>query len=194
MEIDILIAISAYLLGSLSSAVIICKIFAAPDPRELGSKNPGATNVLRVAGRLPAALTLLADGLKGFIPTLLAFKFAPSPLAAPIALFSVVLGHILPLFFKFKGGKGVATAYGAFIGLDPLFGGIIFLSWFLILKLSKVSSLAAVISCVEAAILAIYWFNTKPIVISIIAVCTIVLLRHQSNIRRLINNNELKIS
>lgn len=193
METIFLVIIGAYLLGSISSAVIICKIFSAPDPREIGSKNPGATNVLRVAGRLPAALTLFFDGLKGFLPTLLAVKFLPDPLYAALVLASVVVGHIFPIFFKFKGGKGVATAYGAFLGLEPIFGGIIFISWLSMLKLTKISSLAAVISSLTALILAMYWFDNKATVSSVMAVSLLVLVRHQSNIRRLLNKDELKL-
>jgi len=185
--------IIAYLIGSISSAVLICKAFSAPDPRELGSKNPGATNVLRVAGKLPAVLTLLADGLKGFLPVFLATKFATTPIFPSIVLVSVVFGHIFPIFFSFKGGKGVATAYGAFLGLSPMFGGIIFLSWLIILKLTKISSLAAILSCLEALVLAFYWFDNQIIVGGVVAVCILVLIRHQSNLMRLIEKEESKV-
>jgi glycerol-3-phosphate acyltransferase PlsY len=193
MLIYLIIFASAYLLGSISSAVLICKIFALPDPRTQGSKNPGATNVLRIAGRLPGALTLLLDGLKGFIALLLVSLYFANPLHLVLALVGVVIGHILPIFFKFQGGKGVATAYGAFLALDWMFGGIIILTWLAILKLLKISSLAALFSCLTAILLAFYWYDSKLIVYGISCVACLVIFRHKSNILRLITNKEFKV-
>ncbi|MGY0583394.1 MAG: glycerol-3-phosphate 1-O-acyltransferase PlsY, partial [Paraglaciecola chathamensis] len=116
-SLSILIFCSAYLLGSISSAVLICRMFALPDPRKAGSNNPGATNVLRIGGRLPAALVFIFDVLKGTIPVYVGYFLGLSPIALGLVGLAACLGHIFPLYFYFKGGKGVASAIGAMLPL-----------------------------------------------------------------------------
>jgi len=139
----LVVAVLAYLVGSVSAAIIVCKLKGLQDPRTEGSGNPGATNVLRIGGKVPAAMTLLGDGLKGFLPvfiTALLFDHAPT---IALAAFAAFLGHLYPIFFDFRGGKGVATALGALLGLDFSVGALALLSWLAISLAFKRSSLAA---------------------------------------------------
>ncbi len=180
----------AYLLGSVSSAIIVCRLMGLPDPREQGSGNPGATNVMRIGGKKAAAITFFGDFLKGLIPVLIAkFIGAPSVLWAIVGL-AAFLGHLYPVFFGFKGGKGVATSAGVLIGFDLFVGGAFGLTWFAIYKLGKISSLAALTTSILAPIYA--WFLTDdPILTGATLIMTGFLLwRHESNIRRLLNKEE----
>lgn len=194
MLINLLLILASYLIGSLSSAIIICKIWGLPDPRSQGSKNPGATNVLRIGGKTPAIITLLGDGCKGFLPTLLAMLLeSPSWVIGGVML-AALLGHIFPIFFNFKGGKGVATAMGAFLGLNWVYGLILISVWAIVIKITRFSSLGAIVSIILAPILAWLLLGEEVVItgsISIIAI--ILLLRHKDNIMRLLSGQESKV-
>ena len=135
--------IGSYLLGSISSAIIICKICNLPDPRTKGSKNPGATNVLRIGGKKLAAVVLIFDGFKGAAPVLLAHYLGLNLFELTIILLAAFLGHVFPIYYKFKGGKGVATYLGGLIGLSFFVGLTFSLIWLIVAKVIKVSSIAA---------------------------------------------------
>ncbi|MBT6771060.1 MAG: glycerol-3-phosphate 1-O-acyltransferase PlsY, partial [Thiotrichales bacterium] len=135
--------IASYFLGSVSSAIIICRILGLPDPRTEGSKNPGATNVLRIGGKKVAAFVLIFDGLKGAMPVLLAHYFGLSLFELTIILLSAFLGHVFPIYYGFKGGKGVATYLGGLIGLNFFVGLTFSIIWLIVAKVIKVSSIAA---------------------------------------------------
>ncbi len=192
--IDYLYIPAAYLLGSISSAIIVCRLMGLADPRTEGSNNPGATNVLRIGGKKAAALTLLGDMLKGLVPVLaanLAGVALPILAATSIAAF---LGHLYPLFFGFKGGKGVATALGVQFGLSWAIGGSVAAVWLFIAKILNVSSLAALVSMALAPLF-VWLFWREPALIGMQVVMTVMLFwRHRSNIRNLISGEEGKIS
>ncbi len=184
---------AAYLVGSLSAAIITCRLMGLPDPRTQGSNNPGATNVLRVGGKKAAAFTLLGDAIKGVIPVLIAqWMEAPSHILALVAL-AAFLGHLYPVFFGFRGGKGVATAFGVLIALAWPVGLAVLGTWLLLAKLFKISSLSALIA---AVLLPFYmWLLApQPGFIALAIVLSIMLIwRHRSNIKELIAGTEEKI-
>lgn len=180
----------AYLLGSLSSAIILSKILGFPDPRSEGSNNPGATNVLRIAGKKAAFLTLVGDCLKGLIPVLIAMSVSNDRLLIAATGFCAFAGHCYPIFFRFKGGKGVATAIAVSVGFNWIIGSIIIAIWLLFAKVFKISSLAAIIAF-AALPLMIYWQETSIAITLIFTVMSAILIwRHRSNIQRLIQGNE----
>jgi acyl phosphate:glycerol-3-phosphate acyltransferase len=193
MLIYVAIILATYLLGSLSSAVIVSKFFGLPDPRSKGSKNPGATNVLRLGGKLPAILTMLGDGCKGFLPTFLVSYFDLPSLVIATVMLAALLGHIYPIFFNFKGGKGVATAMGAFLGLSWSLGFILIGIWGGVILLTRVSSLGAIIASFMAPI--VTWIVVHDIILTLSAtiITIILLLRHKDNIARLLKGSEVKI-
>jgi len=195
MQFIILIfgVIGAYLIGSISSAILICKMLRLPDPRQDGSGNPGATNVLRIGGKLPAAMVLLCDIIKGMLPVILIKLFSQDPWIQSAVLFAAVLGHIYPLFFQFKGGKGVATALGGLLGLSPTLGGIFIFTWLGVFSLTRYSSLSALVAISVVPLFA-WGFLDKRYVIMLVALALLVLWRHQSNIVRLLNGQESKFS
>ncbi len=188
--IEWLIVPIAYLIGSISSAIIICRLMGLPDPREQGSGNPGATNVMRIGGKKAAAITLFGDLLKGFIPVYIANFLGGSALLLASTGLAAFLGHLYPLFFKFKGGKGVATSIGVLLGFSWLLGLAFTATWLLIYKIGKISSASALIASVLSPIFA--WFIMGDI--SIVGVSIIMMLfllwRHQSNIKRLLAGEE----
>lgn len=193
MPAAVTLVIAAYLLGSISSAVIVCRLLGLPDPRTQGSRNPGATNVLRIGGRKAATITLLGDCLKGLLPMLVGhvFDMGPSVLAA-IGL-AAFMGHLLPIFFGFQGGKGVATALGVQLGLWWPIGLTVGALWLLVAKGLKISSLSALISMALAPLVVwIYW--PERVLIGMQLVITGLLIwRHRSNIRNLIQGTEGRI-
>ncbi len=188
------ILIFAYLIGSISSAIIICKLFKLPNPRTLGSKNPGATNVLRIAGKKPAAIVLLFDGLKGAAPVLVAQYLEFSLFNAAFVALGAFLGHVYPIFFGFKGGKGVATFLGGLLALDYLSGLGFGLTWLLIAKVLKVSSLAALIATLLTPIY--FYLSTQNTAATYIisTICLWVFYTHKSNIQRMLSGSEDKIN
>ena len=188
--LDISLVVFAYLMGSLSAAIITCKLMGLPDPRSEGSRNPGATNVLRIGGKKAAAITLFADMLKGLIPVLLGrLMEVDEPLLAAIAL-AAFLGHLYPLFFGFTGGKGVATAMGVLLGLAWPVALAVLATWLLMTKLFKISSLSALTASVLTPI---YMWQLEDSVVFIsltIALSILLLWRHRSNIQRLVAGTE----
>lgn len=192
--IDIVFIIAAYLLGSISSAIIVCRLMRLPDPRSQGSNNPGATNVLRIGGKKPAAITLFGDMLKGFIPVLLANLMGVGEATLAAVAMAVFLGHLYPLFFHFQGGKGVATALGVQFGLSWMIGGSVAAIWLFMGYVIKISSLSALVSMALAPI--IVWLVTGSIVLTGMSVVMTVLLfwRHRSNIQKLLAGKESKIA
>jgi glycerol-3-phosphate acyltransferase PlsY len=186
----IALLIVAYLLGSLSSAILLSKIMGFQDPRSEGSKNPGATNVLRIAGKKAAFLTLVGDCLKGFIPVLVAAALFTDPLVVALTAFAAFAGHCFPIFFAFRGGKGVATAIAATVAFNWMVGAILIAIWLLFARVFKISSLAAIISfCALPAL--VYWQLPDFKVATIFAAISIILIwRHRTNIQRLLGGNE----
>lgn len=181
--------VGAYLLGSMSSAVIVCRLLKLPDPREVGSHNPGATNVARIAGKKIASLVLLCDVLKGFLPVVLVHNlFGIAWLSAWVA-FAAFVGHLYPVFFGFKGGKGVATTLGGLLGLHWLLGVTFAGTWLVIAALFKRSSLAALVAAAVTPFLAL-WILGPLATIPIILMIALLFWRHRENIQRLINKTE----
>ncbi|EPE4788553.1 glycerol-3-phosphate 1-O-acyltransferase PlsY [Vibrio vulnificus] len=183
--------IIAYLLGSISSAVLICRVLRLPDPRGVGSNNPGATNVLRIGGKGAAAAVLLCDMLKGSIPVWSGYYLGIDPVLLGVIAIAACLGHMYPLFFHFQGGKGVATALGAIapIGLDLT--GMIMVTWLLVAILFRYSSLAALVTVLLAPM---YTWMIKPqYTLPVGMLCCLIVLRHHQNIRRLFTGEEPKI-
>lgn len=194
LSTNIIIAvIVAYLFGSVSSAVIICKIMGLPDPRTQGSKNPGATNVMRIGGKKAAALTLAGDVLKGIIPVVLARWFGLTDSALAAVTFAAFIGHLFPVFFRFEGGKGVATLLGCLIGLSPLSAALWGATWLTVAKLSRYSSLSSLTASILAP-LYIWGITGNTTYASAFALMAALLAyRHRSNIIKLANGTESKI-
>jgi acyl phosphate:glycerol-3-phosphate acyltransferase len=191
---DFIAAALAYVLGSLSFAVIVSKALGLADPKSYGSGNPGATNVLRSGSKKAAILTLLGDTLKGVIAVLLAKHFAAQfgITSAGIALVSVAvfLGHLFPIFFGFKGGKGVATAGGVWWALDWRLGLGLLAVWALVFALKRVSSLAAILGSVCAPLIAYFFYEQQPIFWATLVMTVLLIYRHKDNIRRMLARKE----
>ncbi len=182
--------VSAYLLGSISSAILLSRIMGFPDPRSGGSNNPGATNVLRIAGKKAAFLTLVGDCLKGFIPVVVAHGIGADALTVALTAFAAFIGHCFPVFFQFRGGKGVATAIAGTVGFDWLTGAILVAVWLLFAKVFRISSLAAIISFAVLPIV-VYWRVPDLAVTAVfVAISMILIWRHRGNIRRLLTGTE----
>ena len=183
--------IASYLLGSISSAIIICKIVGLPDPRTKGSKNPGATNVLRMGGKKIAAFVLFFDGLKGALPVILAHYFGLSLFELTIILLCAFLGHIFPIFYGFKGGKGVATYLGGLIGLNFFVGFTFLIIWLIVAKIIKISSVAALTATLLSPIY--FYFltahNLKATLV-IFLINLFIYFTHRENIKRIMNRDE----
>ncbi len=185
----------AYLVGSISSAIIVCRLMGLPDPRSEGSGNPGATNVLRVGGKRAAAITLTGDMLKGLLPALAANLLGATPLVLALTGLAAFLGHLYPLFFGFRGGKGVATMLGVLFGFHWLVGLATAASWLLVAKVFKVSSLAALVATLFSPLYVWLVMGRVPELIVTTAVMTVILFwRHRSNIQRLLRGEEGLIS
>ncbi len=182
----------AYLLGSVSSAIIISKIMRLPDPREQGSGNPGATNVLRLGGKKAAIATLAGDILKGVIPVLVATLYDFSGILLASVAFAAFIGHLFPIFFGFKGGKGVATGFGAVTMLAWQVGIAMVATWLVVAFLFRYSSLAALVAFIAMPIYA-YYLSDHQYVIPLALMALIMIIRHRSNIGRLLKGKESKI-
>ncbi len=193
MLIPSLLILGAYLLGSISSAIIVCRLMGLPDPRTQGSNNPGATNVLRLGGKKPAAITLLGDSLKGLIPMLAAHLLDASPLVLALTGMAAFLGHLYPLFFGFKGGKGVATALGVQFGLHWGIGAGVGLIWLFMAKVINISSLSALVSMALAPLIVWLIWPAPELLAMQILLSLILFWRHRSNIRNLFEGSEGKI-
>ena len=192
--IQILLPLAAYLIGSVSAAIIVCRLMKLPDPRSTGSGNPGATNVLRVGGKAAAAITFAGDALKGFIPAIVATKLGAAPLIIGLTALAAVLGHLFPVFFQFKGGKGVATSFGAIFGIAWLAGLLTLTTWLAVSLIFRMSSVAALVSLLLVPLY--IWITTKsmPLVICSIVIAVLVYIRHKANIARIIKGDEPRIT
>ncbi|MAZ44184.1 MAG: acyl-phosphate glycerol 3-phosphate acyltransferase [Legionellales bacterium] len=185
--------IVAYLLGSISSAVIVSRLLGLPDPRTVGSNNPGATNVFRFGGKVGGLLTFVGDALKGYLPVLVALLFVEEPVLVSAAFLGALLGHLFPLYFRFVGGKGVATMIGGLWALDPILGLIFIGIWLFVALLSRYSSLASIFSAIMMPILA-FWV-LSPIYAPPLCVFSLLLVaKHHENIRRLLQGRESQIN
>ncbi|WGE32053.1 glycerol-3-phosphate 1-O-acyltransferase PlsY [Actinobacillus genomosp. 2] len=183
-----LLIVFAYLLGSISSAIILCRLAGLPDPREKGSHNPGATNVLRIGGKFLALGVLLFDILKGTVPVILAFLFDLTPSAIGFIALAACLGHIFPVFFQFRGGKGVATAFGALLPISLAVSAVALCSWLIVFLLFGYSSLSAVLT---ALLLPFYvWWFRPEFTFPVALVCCLLVYRHHENIQRLWRGQE----
>ena len=183
--------ILAYMCGSISSAILVCRVAKLPDPREHGSGNPGATNVLRIGGRAAAATVLIFDVLKGMLPVWIAYLLHVSPLYLGLTAIAACLGHIYPVFFHFKGGKGVATAFGAIAPIGWDLTGLMTGTWLLTVLLSGYSSLGAIISALIAPFY-VWWFKPQ-FTFPVAMLSCLILMRHHYNIQRLWRGKESKI-
>jgi glycerol-3-phosphate acyltransferase PlsY len=190
-------AVLAYLIGSLSFAVIVSRLMGLDDPRSYGSGNPGATNVLRSGNRKAALFTLVFDALKGYVPVALVGAFGPrfglgEGTQALVGL-AAFLGHLWPVFFRFQGGKGVATALGVLLGLNPLLGLATLASWLLIAYFFRYSSLAAIVAALFAPFYQLLIWGGGPALACIVPMSLLLIWRHEGNIRKLIAGTESKL-
>jgi len=192
----------AYLMGSLSFAVIVSRIMGLNDPRTYGSKNPGATNVLRSGNKAAAVVTLLLDAVKGWVPVVLV-KWLGKPYGledGTVALVGLAafLGHLYPVFFSFAGGKGVATAAGVLVGIEPLLGLATLLTWIIVAAFMRYSSLAALMAAIFAPIYYLFgdrlaWYSDEKIASMLVIMSALLIYRHRENIGRLIQGKESRL-
>ena len=195
MDLLIIVLVS-YLMGSVSFAVVVSRAYRLPDPREYGSGNPGATNVLRSGRKSAAVLTLLGDSAKGWAAVFFAQQWSADgrELAMALAALAVILGHMYPLFHGFKGGKGVATALGVLLGLNWVLALGTLTTWITIAVFFRYSSLAALVSALFAAFFTLILFNSAhPFVWSVAVIAALLIWRHRSNIRNLLAGKEHKL-
>ncbi len=188
----LILIIIAYILGSINSAILICKLMRLPSPRSVGSGNPGATNVLRLGNKKAAALTLTGDVLKGIIPVL-----ASHLLHFPVSIlcwiaFAAILGHIFPIFFGFQGGKGVATAMGAIFAVHIFLGLAIGVTWLLIAALFRMSSLSSIVAMILMPVYA-YFLLGQTTTCPLVLIAILILFRHRANLKRICTGKEPKI-
>ena len=201
VDFQLLLIPIAYLIGSVSFAVIVSKCMRLPDPHTYGSGNPGATNVLRTGNKLAAVLTLVGDSLKGFFAVMLArLLLGDESLTATInswvlcgVVLAVFLGHLFPVFHHFKGGKGVATACGILFGVNWILGLATLSTWIIVAVFLRYSSLAALAAAVFGPLYFVFLFGFQPMGIALLLVCLLLIWRHRSNIANLINGTERRI-
>ena len=185
--------LTGYLVGSIASAVFVCRALGLPDPRTEGSGNPGATNVLRLGGKTAAALTVAGDALKGVLPVLLARAVSDSPAVAAAAGLGAFAGHLYPVFFRFRGGKGVATSFGVVAALSwPIVIGM-GAAWLVVAALTRFASLAALVAAFVAPVLAVLFDAATPVLAALVAMGAMLVMRHRGNISRLLRGEERKI-
>jgi glycerol-3-phosphate acyltransferase PlsY len=188
---------AAYLVGSLSFAVLISRWMGLADPRSYGSRNPGATNVLRSGHRAAAVLTLALDALKGYLPVVAALllqdRLGLGPFAVALAGLAAFVGHLWPVFFRFQGGKGVATAAGVLLALNPLLGLATLASWLLMAAFFRYSSLAALVAAAFAPFFQMLVWGLQPAMACIVPMSLLLVWRHGANIRKLLDGTESKI-
>ncbi|EGV18588.1 glycerol-3-phosphate 1-O-acyltransferase PlsY [Thiocapsa marina] len=189
-----LLVVAAYLLGSVSSAIIVCRLMGLPDPRTQGSNNPGATNVLRIGGKKAAAITLVGDSLKGLIPMVVGHLLGAGPAVLAGIGLGAFIGHLYPVFFGFRGGKGVATALGVQIGLFWPIGLSVAAIWLFVAKVLKISSLSALISMALAPVIVWFFWPDNVLIGMQLVITGLLFWRHRSNIRNLITGTEGRIT
>jgi glycerol-3-phosphate acyltransferase PlsY len=193
----LLAMLAAYLLGSISFAVVVSKMFRLSDPRTYGSKNPGATNVLRSGNKAAAVLTLIGDGAKGWLAVWLAVKFGDQfgldDTAVALVTLAVFLGHLWPVFFKFVGGKGVATALGVLLGINPWLGLATLVTWLVVVYAFRYSSLGALIAAIFAPFYYGLLFGPDPKLLAIFVMSGLLIYRHGSNIGNLMQGKESRL-
>ena len=190
---QLLIILFAYLVGSVSSGIIVSQIFNLPDPRTIGSKNPGATNVMRSGNKKAAILTLLGDLFKAILVLAIAEYLGFNDLIIVCVALAVLIGHIYPIFYKFRGGKGVATAIGILIALNFKLALIVASIWLLVFGIWRYSSLAAIVAAISAPIIAIFILRDQSLYCIAFSFITIIILfKHQGNIKKLLSGTELK--
>ena len=193
MTSALLCLVFAYLCGSVSTAILVCRLMGLPDPRSEGSRNPGATNVLRIGGRKAAAITLAGDFLKGLIPVLVARAFGQGPEVLAATAFAAFLGHLYPVFFGFKGGKGVATALGVMVGLSWQVALAALATWLVIARVWKISSLAALGAATLSPLYALLFGLPGAYALALLPMVALLLWRHRENIRRIRAGTESRI-
>ncbi|WP_394176876.1 glycerol-3-phosphate 1-O-acyltransferase PlsY [Thalassotalea litorea] len=190
--ISIGIIILAYLLGSISSAVLICRLRGLPDPRTQGSQNPGATNVLRISNKATAGAVLFLDMLKGAVPVYGGFLLGVEPNYLGLIAIAACLGHMYPIFFSFKGGKAVATAFGALSAIGWTFSLALIMTWLVVFKTTKYSSLAAIVT---VSLAPLYTFFLKPLYVQQVTMLSVLIIfRHRENLMRLWQGEEGKMT
>ena len=194
----ILFVVAAYLIGSISFAVVVSWLFGLPDPHTYGSGNPGATNVLRTGKRAAAALTLIGDAAKGaialWLARRLALEFEVGDMTLAAVPFAAFIGHLYPVYFRFKGGKGVSIAAGILLALDWRIAGVALLVWLLTVLASRYSSLASILAALAAPVATLYFLGWGPFAWMVLTVAALLLWRHRANIERLMNGTESRIS
>lgn len=183
--------IAAYLLGSVSFAIVVSRLMRLPDPRSYGSKNPGATNVLRTGSRAAAVATLAGDALKGWLAVFLVLIYVPE--AAPYAGLAAFLGHLFPVYHRFQGGKGVATAAGVLFGYDWRIGAATIATWIIIAFFLRYSSLAALVAAVFAPFATALLLGLNAYFAAVLAMAALLVWRHRANIARLVAGTESRI-
>jgi glycerol-3-phosphate acyltransferase PlsY len=197
----VLYALTGYVAGSISTAIITCKLMGLNDPRSVGSNNPGATNVLRHSGKKAAIITLIGDMLKGLLPVLVVQQFLTDAnadimigtMAIAITGAGAFLGHLYPIFFKFKGGKGVATFFGVLLGFNAMAGLVVLSVWLLTALLFKLSALAALVSSLSTPLIIWYFTGSEILIVTTAAMTLLLYWRHRSNIQNILNGTEDKI-
>ena len=201
LTLDLLLIPIAYLIGSISFAVVVSKCMRLPDPHSYGSGNPGATNVLRTGNKLAAVLTLIGDALKGYLAVMLArILLGDESLTSTLSswllcgvVIAVFLGHLFPIFHRFKGGKGVATACGILFGINWILGLATLGTWIIVAMFMRYSSLAALAAAIFGPIYFVFLFGFQPMGIALLVVCLLLIWRHRSNIHNLMNGKETRI-
>lgn len=188
--IELLFVLGAYLLGSVSFGIVVSRAMGLPDPSTYGSGNPGATNVLRTGKKSAALLTLMGDAAKGWLAVWLALHFGLSPLWVAIVGAAVFLGHLYPVYYQFKGGKGVATALGVLLALSPWLGLAVMLVWVLVFAVWRYSSLAALVAAALAPLYAFWQFGAEPRALLVVLMAALLIWRHKSNIKKLLAGEE----
>jgi glycerol-3-phosphate acyltransferase PlsY len=201
-SVVVLLVLGGYLVGSLSFAVIVSRVMGLDDPRTYGSQNPGATNVLRSGNKKAAIATLLFDALKGYFPVLLVKLYGPDfgldDRAVALVAISAFMGHLWPVFFAFKGGKGVATAAGILFGVEPLLGAAVMGTWLIVAFFFRYSSLAALAASLFAPAYYLFgnqiaWQTSDAELLAVMVMSALLLMRHKDNITRLVSGQETKI-
>ncbi|WP_338910965.1 glycerol-3-phosphate 1-O-acyltransferase PlsY [Mycetohabitans rhizoxinica] len=194
---NLLVAVVAYLIGSISFAVVVSAAMGLSDPRTYGSKNPGATNVLRSGNKAAAILTLLGDAFKGWLAVWLVkhagAAYGLDAFSVALASIAVFVGHLYPVFFRFQGGKGVATAAGVLLAIDPVLGIATAATWLIIAFFFRYSSLAALIAALFAPLFDLFMFGSNPVAGAIIAMSVLLVWRHRANISKLLAGQESRI-